>query len=66
MEQERQFEYKPCDTCTHKNGYGGENRCYSCELSVRRREQEELLRKIEKLKKDLERKKKGENKNALF
>ena len=44
------MEINPCEKCTIKEGYGGDYRCWCCELSKLREENEQLKMKIAKLK----------------
>lgn len=44
------MEITPCEKCTIKEGYGGDYRCWCCELSKLREENEQLKKKIAKLK----------------
>ncbi len=52
------MEINPCDRCPLKKGYGGACRCSMCELSRLREENQQLKKKINKMKGKQE----GENK----
>lgn len=44
------MEINPCNRCTLKEGYGGDARCSMCELSRLREENQQLKKKLDRMK----------------